>query len=137
MRVVLDTNIMVSALLSPFSPAARIMTHWKKGTFVVVTSSEQITEVREVSRYPKLAAIVPKHKFGEMINRLWAAEVIDDLPFVDEVLDPEDTFLITLTVGGEANWLVTGDKRSGLLQRGIIGRAKVVTAREFCDYLEK
>ena len=32
MRVVLDTNIMVSALLSPFSPAARIMTHWKKGT---------------------------------------------------------------------------------------------------------
>lgn len=43
MRVVLDTNIMVSALLSPFPPAARVMTHWKKGTFVVVTSSEQIT----------------------------------------------------------------------------------------------
>ncbi len=37
-----------------------------------------------------------------------------------------------MALGGEADYLVTGDRRVGLLQRGTVGRTRIVTPVVFC-----
>lgn len=54
------------------------------------------------------------------------------LPDGIEVNDPNDAFLLAMSWAGEADYLVTGDYRAGLLQRGSIGRTRIVTPATFC-----
>ena len=44
MRVVVDTNVLISALLAPRSPPARILTMWRQGRFDLLTSDEEAQE---------------------------------------------------------------------------------------------
>ena len=54
------------------------------------------------------------------------------LPEGVEANDPNDSFLLAMVLAGEADYLVSGDRRAGLLQRGSIGRARIVTPATFC-----
>lgn len=135
MRVVLDTNVLLSALISPFGPPDAIYKAWRAARFELVTSSAQLDEVRRVSRYPKLKAILPAHRIGAMLNNMQRAVVLERLPVLPqgfEVNDPNDAFLVTMALAGEANYLVTGDRRAGLLQLGNAGLARIVTPANFC-----
>ncbi|MDX8038045.1 putative toxin-antitoxin system toxin component, PIN family [Pseudomonas aeruginosa] len=58
MRVVLDTNILFSALISPHGAPDAIYRAWRAARFEVVTSRMQLDEIRRASRYPKLQAIL-------------------------------------------------------------------------------
>jgi len=46
--------------------------------------------------------------------------------------DPDAAFLIAMALAGDADYLVTGDHRSGLLQRGQIERTRIVAPAVFC-----
>ena len=52
MIVVLDTNVLVSALLSPSGPPAAILRHWEAGEFDLFTSHPLVYELRPVLQYP-------------------------------------------------------------------------------------
>ena len=52
MRVVLDTNILFSALISPHGAPDAIYRAWRAARFEVVTSRMQLDEIRRASRYP-------------------------------------------------------------------------------------
>ena len=54
MRVVLDTGILIAALITRDTPPDRIYQAWRKRRFALVTSEWQLEEFRRVSRYPKL-----------------------------------------------------------------------------------
>ncbi len=69
MRVVLDTNILFSALISPHGAPDAIYRAWRAARFEVVTSRMQLDEIRRASRYPKLQAILQPAKVGAMINK--------------------------------------------------------------------
>jgi putative PIN family toxin of toxin-antitoxin system len=100
-----------------------------------VTSTEQLDELRRVSRYPKLKTILPAHRIGTMVNNMQRAVVLEHLPPLPdgiEANDPNDAFLLTMALAGEVDYLVTGDRRAGLLQRGTIGRTRIVTPAVFC-----
>ncbi len=58
MQVILDSNILFSALISPYSPPCRIYQAWKEGVFELVTYDEQLDEIRRASRYPKFKNIL-------------------------------------------------------------------------------
>jgi hypothetical protein len=55
-RVVFDTNVLVSALLVESSLPAQLMTHWRKGRFALLTAPPQFEELTRVTRYPKIRA---------------------------------------------------------------------------------
>ena len=136
MRVVLDTNILFSALISPHGAPDAIYRAWRASRFELVTSLEQLDELRCVSRYPKLKAILPAHRIGTMVNSMQRALVLPMLPPLPEgvqATDPNDTFLLQMAVASAADYLVTGDRRAGLLQRGSLGRTRIVTPVAFCD----
>jgi len=135
MRVVLDTHVLLAALISSHSPPDTIYRTWLAGRFDLVTGAAQLDELRRVSRYPKIKAILPAHRVGTMINNIQRAIVLNTLPPLPNGIDaddPNDAFLLAMAMAGEADYLVTGDRRAGLLQRGSIGRTRIVTPATFC-----
>jgi putative PIN family toxin of toxin-antitoxin system len=135
MRVILDTNVLLGALISPHGPPDRIYRAWRASRFDLVTSAAQLDELRRVSRYPKLKVILPAHRIGTMVNNMHRAIVLDTLPQLPdgiEANDPNDAFLLAMALAAEADYLVTGDRRAGLLQRGSLGRTRIVIPAIFC-----
>ena len=135
MRVILDTNVLVGALISRHSPPETIYRAWRTGRFDLVTSRLQLDELRRISRYPKLKAILPNHRIGTMINNLDRAIMLDQIPTLPEgveAADPDDNFLLSMVLASDADFLVTGDRRAGLLQRGSFQRAKILNPADFC-----
>ncbi|SER99140.1 putative toxin-antitoxin system toxin component, PIN family [Azotobacter beijerinckii] len=90
MRVVLDTNILFSALISPHGAPDVIYRAWRAARFEVVTSRMQLDEIRRASLYPKLQAVLQPAKVGTMINNLQRAVVLERLDIQDEANDPDD-----------------------------------------------
>jgi uncharacterized protein len=136
MRVVLDSNIFLSALLSPHAPPHRIYQAWRQGRFELITSPVQLDELRRASRYQKFRGILQPHRVGHMLNNLHRATIIDRLPDGYEAADPHDTWLLALADIGRADYLVTGDKQSGILTRRRIGTARILSAAAFCEVLD-
>ncbi len=54
------------------------------------------------------------------------------LPAGVAAADPEDDFLLAMALAGDADFLLTGDRRAGLLQQGTIGRTRVASPAWFC-----
>ncbi len=135
MRVILDTNVLLGALISPQGPPDIIYRAWRSARFELVTSTAQLDELRRVSRYPKLKTILPAHRVGTMVNNMQRAIVLDTLPPPPDGMDlndPNDVFLLSMALASEADYLVTGDRRAGLLQRGSAGRTRIVSPTTFC-----
>ena len=135
MRVNLDTNVLLGALISPFGPTDTIYRAWRAARFELLTSRDQLEELRRVSRYPKLRTILPAHRVGTMVNNMQRAIVLGTLPVLLDGMglnDPNDVFLLAMALAGEADYLVSGDRRSGLLQRGSAGRTRIVSPATFC-----
>ena len=135
MRVVLDTNVLLSALISSHGAPDAIYNAWRAARFELVTSTVQLDELRRVSRYPKLKTILPAHRIGAMVNNMQRAIVLEHLPNPQEgvdVNDPGDAFLLAMALAGEADYLMTGDRRARLLQLGSAGNARIVTPTVFC-----
>lgn len=133
MRVVLDTNILFSALISPHGAPDAIYRAWRAARFDVVTSRHQLDEIRRASRYPRLKAILQPARVGTMVNNLQRTVMLERLDIRSEADDPDDAFLLTMARAGAADYLVTGDHHAGLLQRGHFGRTRIVTPSGFCD----
>lgn len=102
----------------------------------MVTAVVQLDELRRASRYPKFRGVLQPHRVGRMLKNLRGADVIDPPRIECEAADPDDAWLLALADTGRADCLVTGDKRAGLLERGRVAAAGILTAARFCDALD-
>lgn len=135
MRVVLDTNVLVSALLLPTSPPGRLIAAWRRGRFRLLTAEPQLAELTPVTRYPKLRARLTPSVAGRLVNDLQrVAEVVESLPAVDASPDPYDNYLLSIAVGGIADYLVSGDK-SGVLSLRVHQRCRILSVHSFLSVL--
>lgn len=131
MRLVIDTNILVSALLVERSLPAHLIVLWRAGRFDLVTAAAQLDEVRRVTRYPKLRERLAPPLAGRLVNELRrVAIVVSDLPRVTVCEDPYDNYLLAMAAAGSADFLVTGDKRD-LLGLKLHEGTRITTVREF------
>jgi len=136
MRVVLDTGILIAALITTDTPPALIYQAWRKKRFELVTSEWQLGEFRRVSRYPKLRRFLKPSEAGTLVNGLrHQATVFETLPTVELSPDPDDNPVLAMAQTSQAEYLVTGDKED-LLALGAIGATRIVTARRFLDALK-
>jgi uncharacterized protein len=130
MRVVFDTNIIVSALISPAGKPAAIIDAWLDGKFTLLTCAAHVDELRATLQEPRVAELVRPHHAGRLVNQVKKlAEDVDPLPRVQRSPDPTDDFLLALSEAGKADYLVTGDK-SGLLALGRHKGTQIVSARD-------
>jgi putative PIN family toxin of toxin-antitoxin system len=131
MRVILDTNVFISALMNPKGTPGLIYAAWLAGTFDLVTSDAQLAELKRVSRYPRIRKLLTPYRVSELIAFLKRGEVLKKLPPTPEIADPDDRFLLAMAIAGNADYLVTGDHRAGLLQLVKLGRTWIVTPAAF------
>jgi putative PIN family toxin of toxin-antitoxin system len=128
-RCVFDTNVLVSALLSPESTSRKAF-DLARESGVVVLSPSVIAELRDVLKRRKVRRYV-----DEDHAQLWLAvlirqsALIDDPSEVVECRDPKDEKFLALAIGGHATHIVSGDADLLVLDpfRGI----RIVTPRQF------
>jgi putative PIN family toxin of toxin-antitoxin system len=131
MRVVLDTNILLSALMVQTGNPAAIYRAWQEGRFTLLTCAEHLDELRATLRKPAIAQRIKPYKASGLVNEIKElAEMVDALPRVRPSPDPSDDFLLALSEAGRADYLVTGDK-GGLLALKQHKGTRIVTARAF------
>src|SRR5208282_1206816 len=98
MRVVLDTNILVSALIASAGKPAAIYNAWEDGKFTLLTCAEHLDELRATLQRPRVAELIKPYKAGRLVNQIRKlAEDVGTLPRVRRSSDPTDDFLLALS----------------------------------------
>ncbi|MGZ3596106.1 MAG: putative toxin-antitoxin system toxin component, PIN family [Syntrophales bacterium] len=109
-RVVLDTNVLISALLFR-GGLSKIVGLWQKGKIIPVISKETFRELLTVLEYPKFSLtqeeIDPIIKY-EILPYFEIVEVVKDVKRISG--DPEDDKFISCAISGSADYIVSGDK---------------------------
>ena len=135
MRVVLDANVLVSALLSRSGAPAQIVHRWFDGECELVVCDALIGEVERVFAYPKIRAHIALEDAADFVRIL--REHADVVPDPDDPPparspDPGDDYLLTLA-SRERVPLVSGDAH--LL--GLGDRLPILSPRQFLEQLER
>ncbi|UCH24390.1 MAG: putative toxin-antitoxin system toxin component, PIN family [Trueperaceae bacterium] len=137
MRVVLDTNIFISAFLSREGVPNLVLELWFERKYSLVTSEYQIEELRDVTRRDEIKPYLTPHAVGRVINLLRTdAVVLGDLPQVDLSPDPKDNPILAAGIEGQVQYIVSGDKGDLLALEKVMG-IPIVTAREFMKTFAK
>ena len=137
---VVDTNLLVSALLRQAGPPHALLAAWRRGAFALLVSPL----LRE-----EYARVLPRPKFRDKYG-LTPEAVADLLILIDaqavvvtptahlpvEVRDPKDDMVLAAALGGAADFLVTGDEDLlALAGDPQLGTLQIVTVRTFLDVL--
>lgn len=136
MRLVVDTNVLIASLIALDRPPALLMRAWFKGRFALITSEVQLHEYRRATRSEGVRRYIRSAEAGRLANQLRRlGTVLPGLPALEVSSDPFDDFLLGMAVAGEAEYLVSGDKRHVLsLKR--YERTRIVSAREMVRILK-
>ena len=138
MRVVLDTNILISALMLHGGTTDAIVRAWQHRAYTLLTCDEQIAELRDCFTRPRLVPErIRRHEAGRLINHMRRfAAFVAPLPTVARSPDPDDDFLLALAEAGRADYLVTGDK-AGLLPLRTHCGTRIIAARDFASLMRR
>jgi putative PIN family toxin of toxin-antitoxin system len=111
LRVVLDTNVIVSGLAYPSSIPGRILAFWRQGAIDVVLSRYILDEVERVLPRFKRLNLTPSEIRDLLDTFLFLADVIEPTSKPDRSLrDLADQPILATLVTSQADYLITGDK---------------------------
>ncbi len=135
MRVVLDTNVLLSGLMISESVPGRIVQAWRNAHFELVLSEPMLDEIARVLAYPKIRARL--HWDKELITNFilllrFKADITEiEATNVAVPADPKDTPVLATLIANEADCLVTGDSDLLVLRDSY----PIVTPAEFARRL--
>ena len=110
MRVVLDTNVLVSALLTPFGPSAKVLDVVLAGETVLLYDDRIMTEYEQVLSRKKFN--FNKHFVHEVLDYLLASgERVNAGAFNGKIIDVFDLPFIEVARSAKADAVVTGNKK--------------------------
>lgn len=140
LRVVIDTNVLVSSVLSKRGVPAQVVAAWQERKFLVVTSAFAMNEARNTLEelHGSGKYIVHQNKIDELLNLLrTTAESVSYMPDVTGTVpaDPDDEKILATAVGGKASIIISGDKH--LLNLKEYQGIPILTPRQFLDLLEQ
>lgn len=110
MRIVIDTNVLVSVMAFPLGATAWLRAAWETGVIIPLVSGHTIAELRRVLRYPRFRLTEEGIKAEMEGYRRWCETVaIADPPAVPDCRDPSDRIFLELAQFAQASALITGD----------------------------
>jgi len=133
MRIVVDTNVLISALLSANKSPGKIVALWRAGELELVVSPEMIAEVRRVLGYEKIRKRVPSEQAQRFLKLLeTGATLVTPCEEVSVVQnDPDDDKFLALAIASGAEHIVSGDKH--LLSIGAYQGVKILNPANFLN----
>ena len=113
MILVLDPNVIISALLSPKGSPAEIVKRWQADEFVVVISLALLSELKRALEYQRVRKYFkkPQETVAALIKRLETVATVVEPQFSLDVIkeDPADNRVLECALAGEASYIVTGN----------------------------
>ena len=135
MRVVLDTNVLISAVISTGVPHDVVVAGYD-GEFQLIVSEATVTEFREtLHKYPDRFGLTDEEIRTEVETLQYFAEFVDpdeEITAVED--DPDDDKFLEAAVAGNTQYLVSGDEH--LLALDSFRGVEIITPRTFYEQLE-
>jgi len=113
MRLVVDTNVIVSAYVTPSGLPSKVLLNWERRQFELLISSDILAEYERLLHRPR---IIARHRMNDaeisaVIKNFWEAatriKVTSQLNVIPQ--DPSDNKFVECAVDGEAEFFVSGD----------------------------
>lgn len=133
-RVVLDTHVVLSALLFGGGPPGRVRVGWQRGRFTPLASTATVAELVRVLGYPKfrLSAGDQQELLADYLPSVQVVQIPSPPPAAPACRDPWRLPFVHLTIAGKASALVSGD-RDLLAPAGTRGLCAVLSVSVFCE----
>ena len=133
MRLILDTNLWISFLISSkYEKFDELLFNQK---WLLLFSQELLEEFVAVAKRPKLRKYISRDELEDILETIdEVAEFVNVTSEISACRDPKDNFLLSLAVDGKADYLLTGDKDLLVLKK--IGNTEIKTISEFFDVIE-
>ncbi|REL37800.1 putative toxin-antitoxin system toxin component, PIN family [Rhodohalobacter sp. SW132] len=133
MRLILDTNLWISFLIS--SKYEKLDELLFIQECKLLFSEELLEEFVTVVNRPKLRKYISKDELEDLLEAIdEVAEFVNVTSEISVCRDPKDNFLLSLAVDGKADYLLTGDKDLLVLKK--IGNTEIKTISDFFDVIE-
>lgn len=133
MKIVIDTNVLLSGLMLPSSIPGRIIQAWRDNRFELVLSQYQLDEIGRVLSYPKIQKRLGwnQTEITQFLKQLFLhSEYLGEIPELAEVpADANDNLILSAYIIANATYLVTGDK--GLM--ALKDEYSILTPAEFAQ----
>lgn len=130
MRLVIDTNIWISYLISKKFDFIDLLL--KSSQIEILYSNHSIKELTEVGSRKKFSKLIPAEKLFAIIEAIKGFGIeVDTVSNFDSSRDPKDNFLLELAVDGNADYLITRD--NDLLVLNPFKTVKIITIAAFKD----
>jgi len=117
MRVVIDTNVVVSGVLSPYGPSGRIIDVLLSEVVTVLHDDRILSEYREVLLRPAFG-FARRDVEGLLAFVEFAGEHISAAPLSLALSDPNDLPFLEVAISGRADALITGNLKPFKPRRG-------------------
>jgi uncharacterized protein len=134
MRIVLDTNVLVSGLLTPFGSSGDIIRMVFSGELILCMDARILSEYREVLYRPKFN--FDNHKVAILIDFIKQyGQLVSGLPLQNPLPEPDDEAFLEAALAGKVKALITGNKvhYPSASREGI----DVLSPSEFIDIFRK
>lgn len=134
-KFLIDTNILVSAVIFSRGELSRFRQLWQDGKFTPLVSKPTVTELIRVLAYPKfkLTSIERDDLLADYLPFCETVEMPSELPQILPCRDPFDEPFLHLALSRQADYLVTGDR--DLLTLVDVFSCPIVTAECFLGML--
>ena len=137
MRVVLDTNILIGALITKGTPPDGLYQAWLRGEIELVTSAAQIRELADVLARERLQKFLDADEAAAIVENIGTrAVILEALPSVSHSPDSMDNQILATAIAGGVDLIVSGDKKHMLALREVDG-IPIVTARKALELLRQ
>jgi putative PIN family toxin of toxin-antitoxin system len=108
MKIVLDTNVLVSGLLQPFGPSGQIVRLVASGELILCYDSRILAEYREVLLREKFS--FDPERVNALLEEIRASGIpVAARPLAARLPDPDDEPFLEIALTGEVQYLVTGN----------------------------
>jgi putative PIN family toxin of toxin-antitoxin system len=134
LRLVMDTNVLVSGIFFPKGNEAQILGYAIEGRVVLLASLDTLEELREVLTRPKFQLTQPEALalFQMVLSR--CEIVLNPEKAEARCRDPDDQKFLDCAVAGKADYLVTGDPDLLVMER--VGRTLILTGARLVNEMK-
>lgn len=140
LRVVVDTNVILSGILSSKGAPAEILDAWRERRFLLLISPAIIAEVLAVLNYPRIRKkyALSDSEIGQLISLVEHDALL--LPGNPDVVgsvpdDPADEMFLACALDGGADMIVSGDHH--LLDLEVFQDIPIMSARKFFEQINE
>ena len=134
MKIVLDTNVLVSGLLTPFGPSGEIIRMVPAGELILCIDARILSEYQEVLNRPKFK--FNKDHISSLLDFIKLhGQFVSSLPLKSHLPDPDDEPFLEVAIAGEVGSLITGN----IVHYPLSSReaVNIFSPKEFLEYYRK